>query len=47
MTKCHYPFSQGEAEADDSDTGMAMVVHGGANVVPLSNGDNKALVAET
>ncbi|KAL6176773.1 hypothetical protein ACLB2K_053406 [Fragaria x ananassa] len=38
---------QGEAEADDSDTGMAMVVHGGANVVPLSNGDNKALVAET
>ncbi|KAL6179299.1 hypothetical protein ACLB2K_050815 [Fragaria x ananassa] len=38
---------QGEAEADDSDTGMAMVVHGGANVVPLSNADNKALVAET
>ncbi|XP_062025570.1 GATA transcription factor 25 [Rosa rugosa] len=38
---------QGEAEADDSDTGMAIVVHNAADAVPSSNGDNKALVAET
>ena len=39
-------WKQGEAEADDSDNGMAVVVHSG-EPVPLSNGDNKALIAET
>ncbi|KAK9930195.1 hypothetical protein M0R45_027262 [Rubus argutus] len=41
------PAEQGEAEANDSDTGTAIIpAHNSPNVVPLSNGDNKALVAE-
>lgn len=38
---------QGEAEANDSDSGTAIIpAHNSPSVVPLSNGDNKALVAE-